>query len=158
GPRRRSLTAGERLLVVIPAWNEEQNLGEVVAELRRERPGDDILVVDDGSTDGTPQLARAPGCHVLELPFHLGYGAAIQAGLKYGRRRAYSVVVPFDGDGQHDPADIEPIVQAVRQGADLALGSRFLASHSYQGGVLRRAGRRLFSALARALTGLRLTD
>jgi glycosyltransferase involved in cell wall biosynthesis len=147
-----------RVLVVIPCWNEAHNIGPVHEELRRERPGDDALVVDDGSTDGTAEAARRLGCRVVELPFHIGYGAAIQAGIKYGRRRGYPAVVTFDGDGQHDPADIAPLVEAVESGADLALGSRFLAPGSFRGGPLRRAGRAIFSGLARALTGLPLTD
>jgi len=148
----------ERVLVVIPAWNEAANLHGVVGELRGARPDDDLLVVDDGSTDGTAELARRLDCRLVELPFHLGYGAAVQAGVKYGLRRGYPVAVTFDGDGQHDPADVEPLVEAVRQGADVALGSRFLSPGAYHGGLFRRAGRRLFSLLLRALTGLRLTD
>jgi len=146
------------VLLVIPAWNEAGNLTDVVAELRRYRARDDIVVVDDGSTDATARVARSLGCRVVELPFHLGYGAAVQAGVKYGLRRGHPVVVTFDGDGQHDPRDISPLVEAVAQGADLALGSRFLAAGAYRGTALRRAGRALFSTLARALTGLRLTD
>jgi len=146
------------VLVVIPAWNEAAHLPEVVAELRRVRPRDDVLVVDDGSGDGSASVARSLGCAVVELPLHLGYGAAVQAGVKYGLRRGYAVLVTFDGDGQHDPADVASLVEAVEEGADLALGSRFLDRHSYRGGALRRAGRRLFALLAWALTGQRLTD
>lgn len=146
------------VLLVIPAWNEAANLTVVVAELRRYRAEDDIVVVDDGSTDATACVARSLGCLVVELPLHLGYGAAVQAGVKYGLRRGHSVVVTFDGDGQHDPQDIAPLVEAVAQGADLAIGSRLLAPGAYRGTALRRAGRALFSTLARALTGLRLTD
>jgi glycosyltransferase involved in cell wall biosynthesis len=130
----------------------------VLAELRRVRPGDDVLVVDDASTDATPFMARELGCRVVTLPIHLGYGGAVQAGVKYGLRRGYEVIVTFDGDGQHDPNDVAVLVAAVSDGADLALGSRFLAPEAYRGGLLRRVGRRLFSLLARALTGLSLTD
>lgn len=148
----------DRALVVIPAWNEGRNLVGVVEELRRIRTRDDVLVVNDGSSDDTLGVARRLDCLVIDLPFQLGYGAAAQAGIKYGLRRAYPVVVTFDGDGQHDPADIGPLVEAVRGGADLALGSRVLCPGSYRGGPLRRGGRRLFSVLARILTGLELTD
>lgn len=147
-----------RVLVVVPAWNEAANLPAVIAELRSARPDDDRLVVDDGSSDGTPAVARSLGCRVVRLPFRLGYGAAVQTGLKDGLRRGYDVVVSFDGDGQHDPDDIGPLVLAVGQGADLALGSRRLAPGAYQGSALRRLGRRLFSALARPVTRLALTD
>jgi glycosyltransferase involved in cell wall biosynthesis len=146
------------VLVVIPARNEAANLPDVLRELRAARPKDDVLVVDDGSTDATRGVARGLGCRLIGLPFHLGYGAAVQAGVKLGLRRGYGVVVTFDGDGQHDPRDVTPLVEAVEGGADLALGSRHLAAGAYRGGPLRRMGRAIFSALARTLTGLSLTD
>ena len=146
------------VLLVLPAWNEARNLRGVVAELRDVRPDDDVVVVDDGSLDGTTAAAVAAGAAALTLPFHLGYGAAVQAGVKYGLRRGYAVVVTFDADGQHDPADVAPLVECIRDGADLALGSRFLSASSFRGGLTRQAGRRIFSALTRALTGLRISD
>jgi len=148
----------DRVLVVIPVWNEASNLHGVVMELRGARPDDDLLVVDDGSTDGSGEMARRLGCRVVALPFRLGYGAAVQAGVKYGLRRGYEVTVTFDGDGQHDPADVAPLLEALGEGVDVALGSRFLAPEAYHGGLLRQGGRRLFSLLLRLLTGLRLTD
>jgi hypothetical protein len=146
------------VLVVVPAWNEERNLRPVLAELRAARPDDDVLVVDDGSTDATSSVVRECGGLLLRLPIHLGYGAAIQAGVKFGLRRGYRVVATFDGDGQHDPGDLAALVEAVRSGSDLVLGSRCLAAGAYLGGPLRRGGRLLFSTLARWLTGLPLTD
>jgi len=146
------------ILLVIPAWNEGRNLPDVLDELDRERPGDALVVVDDGSEDETAAVARDHGVAVVRLPMHLGYGVAIQTGIKYALRRGHDVAVTFDGDGQHDPADVEPLVAAVRDGADLAIGSRFLAPFAYRGGALRRSGRALFSSLARALTGLPITD
>jgi glycosyltransferase involved in cell wall biosynthesis len=147
-----------RVLVVIPAWNEAGNLQAVVEELRALRPADDVVVVDDGSTDATGRVAREAGCRVLELSFNLGYGAAVQAGVKYALRHAYPVVVTFDADGQHDPADIAGLVQAVQSGADLVVGSRVAGPGAFHGSVVRQMGRRLFALLARALTGLALTD
>jgi glycosyltransferase involved in cell wall biosynthesis len=146
------------VLVTLPAWNEAGNLEAVIGELRQVRPTDDLLVVDDGSTDDTAREARRLGCSLLELPFHLGYGAALQAGIKHARRRGYPVVITFDADGQHDPRDIDALAEAVTSGADLVIGSRFIAPGSYKGSSLRQAGRYLFAALTRTLTGLDLTD
>ncbi len=146
------------LLIALPALNEALNLPEVLRELRGRWPHATLLVVDDASTDGTAMVARTHGALVATLPFRLGYGGAVQTGIKYGLRRRFPVVVTFDADGQHDPADIEPLLEAVRDGADLAIGSRALAVGSYRGGLARRWGRILFAGLARVLTGLRLTD
>ncbi len=145
-------------LITLPAWNEAPNLPAVVSELRRIRPHDDVLVVDDGSSDDTAQVARSLKCPVLQLPLHLGYGAAIQAGIKYGRSYGYGAVVTFDADGQHDPADIAALLDALENGADLAIGSRPAAAGSYRGNRVRQAGRYVFAALVRGLTSFRLSD
>ncbi|HET6897524.1 MAG TPA: glycosyltransferase family 2 protein, partial [Vicinamibacteria bacterium] len=144
------------VLFVIPALNEEANLPSVIQELRAAWPEAPLLVVSDASSDGTARVARELGAQAVSLPFHLGYGGAVQTGIKYGLRRRLRVVVTFDADGQHDPADVGPLVQAVRDGADVAIGSRALAAGSYRGGVARRGGRALFGLLARWLTGLQL--
>ena len=146
------------VLFVIPALNEEANLPSVIQELRAAWPEALVLVVSDASADGTARVARELGAQAASLPFHLGYGGAVQTGIKYGLRQRMRVVVTFDADGQHDPADVGPLVQAVRDGADVAIGSRALAAGSYRGGVARRGGRALFGLLARLLTGLQLTD
>jgi glycosyltransferase involved in cell wall biosynthesis len=146
------------VLVTIPAWNEAGNLEDVVGELRQVRPTDHVLVVDDGSTDDTAHVARRIGCEVLELPFNLGYGAAIQAGIKHGLRHGYPLVVTFDADGQHDPRDIAVLADAVGGGADLVLGSRFRSPDAYRGSLVRQAGRRVLAGGVRLLTGLHLTD
>ena len=146
------------LLFVIPALNEEANLPSVIQELRAAWPEALVLVVSDASADGTARVARELGAQAASLPFHLGYGGAVQTGIKYGLRQRMRVVVTFDADGQHVPADVGPLVQAVRDGADVAIGSRALAAGSYRGGIARRGGRALFGLLARLLTGLQLTD
>ena len=146
------------VLFVIPALNEEANLPSVIQELRSAWPEALVLVVSDASANGTARVARELGAQAASLPFHLGYGGAVQTGIKYGLRQRMRVVVTFDADGQHDPADVGPLVQAVRDGADVAIGSRALAAGSYRGGIARRGGRALFGLLARLLTGLQLTD
>jgi glycosyltransferase involved in cell wall biosynthesis len=145
------------VLVVLPAWNEAANLEAVIGELRAARPDDEVLVVDDGSTDGTAGIARGL-CRVLELPLHLGYGTAVQTGIRYGLSRRHPVVVTFDADGQHDPADVEPLVSAVLSGVDLAIGSRAASSEAHRGSAVRRAGRAVLAAMVRLLAGVRLGD
>src|SRR4051794_20150296 len=115
-------SAEHELLVVLPALNEERNLGDVIPELRQAWPGCVVLVVDDASSDGTARVAREQGALAVTLPFHLGYGGAVQAGIKYGLRLSFPVVVTFDAGGQHGPADVLPLVEAVRAGADVAIG------------------------------------
>ena len=146
------------VLVVIPARDEASNLPWVVEELRRVRGKDALVVVDDASRDGTAGVARELGCTVLRLPLHLGYGGALQTGMKYSLRHGFPVAVTLDADGQHDPADVEALVEAVRGGADLVLGSRALPQGSHGGGWPRQTGRALFAAIVRALTGLPVTD
>jgi len=98
------------VLFVIPALNEEANLPSVIQELRAAWPEALVLVVSDASADGTARVARELGAQAASLPFHLGYGGAVQTGIKYGLRQRMRVVVTFDADGQHDPADVGPLV------------------------------------------------
>ncbi|HZM53329.1 MAG TPA: glycosyltransferase family 2 protein, partial [Vicinamibacteria bacterium] len=123
------------VLFVIPALNEAGNLPAVIQELRAAWPDARLLVVSDASVDATVEVARAQGAQTVSLPFHLGYGGAVQTGIKYGIRKRMRVVVTFDADGQHDPADVGPLVEAVHDGADVAIGSRALAAGSYRGGI-----------------------
>ncbi|MEW5763158.1 MAG: glycosyltransferase family 2 protein [Bacillota bacterium] len=115
-----------RVLVIIPAYNEEKSVGDVVRAVRRQGIPD-VLVVNDGSSDGTAAAAAGAGAVVLNLPFNLGIGGAVQAGYLYALRHGYDVAVQVDGDGQHDPTSLERLLRPVLAGtADMALGSRFL--------------------------------
>ncbi|MBI3978373.1 MAG: glycosyltransferase family 2 protein [Chloroflexi bacterium] len=146
-------------LIVVPAYNEAGRIGAVVAAIQRWAPGCDILVVDDGSTDGTAAVARAAGATVVSLPFNLGYGAALQTGYKYALRQEYQFVVQLDGDGQHEPACIGELLDVVRQGwADVVIGSRFLGRGTYHAPVARRLGMRIFGGLASLLIGQPVSD
>lgn len=148
-----------RPLVVIPAFNEAAAIGSVVAGVRAVDATFPIVVVDDGSVDGTAEAARRAGARVLRLPFNLGYGVALQTGYKYALRGGYDCVVQLDGDGQHEPGDIPALLGViVRREADVALGSRFMGGTSYQPPLARRLGMRLFSLLAYLLTGVRFSD
>ena len=146
-------------LVIIPAFNEAGNIERVLAALRRDAPDFDCVVVDDGSSDETAAICRAAGCRVLTLAVNLGIGGAMQTGYRYAALHGYDVAVQVDGDGQHDPACLAAMLEALTaQEADMVIGSRFLAGEGYQSTRLRRWGIRYFSFLIRLLTGKTVTD
>jgi glycosyltransferase involved in cell wall biosynthesis len=147
------------VLVIVPVHNEAAPLAAVLAELREQASDCDVLVVNDGSTDGTAEVARAAGAPVLELCFNLGIGGAVQAGFKYAVERGYRIAVQFDGDGQHAADQIAVLVAPVRAGeCEMTIGSRFLGSAEYDGSAWRKAGTRLLSWLCARVTGQRITD
>ncbi len=148
-----------KILVVIPAHNEAENIASVIAEVRTHNPGVDILVINDGSKDATSAIAEGCGSKVVNLPFNLGYGAAVQTGMLYAVESNYDIVVLTDGDGQHDPRYIASLLEPIEQGAaDLALGSRFLGKADYRLPFGRRVGMLLFSKLASVITRQQITD
>jgi glycosyltransferase involved in cell wall biosynthesis len=147
-----------RTLCLIPAHNEAASLAAVVAEVRACRPDLDILVVDDGSTDETPLLMNELGVQWLRLPERLGIGSAMRAGLRYAARAGYDIVVRMDGDGQHGPEDIEPLLLPIGEGrADFVHGSRYAAGRAVRWSPARPA-LTLLAACLSALTRKRVTD
>ena len=152
------LIAEISLLAVVPAFNESASLPRVVADLSRVMPLKDILVVDDGSTDGTPELLPHLGVRWLRLSQRLGVGGAVRAGIRYARRAGYEYVVRIDGDGQHRACDIARVLAPVMTGrADVSLGSRFLRRQRRSGG-LRRVSQAALAACLSAVTRKRVTD
>ena len=145
-------------VLVIPAYQEAERLGSVLEAVARTGVDCEVVVVDDGSRDGTGEIARGAGALVLRHPWNLGYGAALQTGYKFALERGAAFLVQMDADGQHDPADIPGLLAAVERGdCDLVVGSRFLGRGEYRMGALRTLGRRVFQAIARA-AGLELSD
>jgi len=148
-----------RTLAILPALNEEATLPEVLADLCRCWPQIDVLVVDDGSTDDTAAVARRLGARVVVLPFNLGIGAALQTGFRYAVQHGYTRAVQIDADGQHDPTQIAALLDALDEGADLVIGSRFAeAAAGYEVSPLRGGAMRLLRTSIRVLTGQRFTD
>ena len=145
-------------VLLIPAYNEGSRIAAVLDRVKAALPDYAVVVVDDGSTDDTGEVARACGARVLRHPFNLGYGAALQTGYKFAVRSGVDLLVQMDADGQHDPADAPALAAPVLAGElDLVIGSRFLGVGDYRMDPLRRTGRALFLAIVRAF-GLRVTD
>jgi glycosyltransferase involved in cell wall biosynthesis len=157
--RPDALGSALRVLLVVPAFNEESNIGRVIDEIRSYDPGVEIVVVDDGSTDRTSVVAAARGVHVLRLPFNLGIGGAVQTGYLYAFENGFDLAVQIDGDGQHDPRELESVLAPLLAGeADVVIGSRFAGRGSYKAAVSRRIGMRIFARVVSALIGQRITD
>jgi glycosyltransferase involved in cell wall biosynthesis len=148
-----------RILIIMPALNEEESLPSTLKELREIVDDPDILVIDDGSTDATAEVASRAGAVSAQLPFTLGVGGAVRVGLHYARRNGYDRAVVIDADGQHDPAGITALLEALDHGADMAVGSRFApGTDDYPVGRTRRQAMRFLGAIVRALTGQRFSD
>jgi len=147
------------ILIIIPAFNEEASIANVIASVRRCVPGADIVVINDGSTDRTRSIAEGLGVVVLNHIYNLGIGATMQTGYKYAVAGGYDLSVQFDGDGQHPAEQIKDIIRPVLDGkADLVVGSRFLGEGNYRPSIARGAGMAFFSRLVSAILKERLTD
>ena len=153
-------THSERLLILIPAYNEQKAIRQVVTRVKQTVPHCDVLVVDDGSADNTAEEATAAGAIVIRNPFNLNIGGAVQTGLKFAWQRGYNTVIRVDGDGQHNPADIDTIYMALKEGkADAVFGSRFLTKENLMPiAWSRRVGILFFAFIVSCLTRTRATD
>jgi hypothetical protein len=148
-----------RVLAVVPAFEEELSLPGLLDELRAKAPGVDVLVVDDGSRDGTRRVARARGIPVVRHPVNLGVGAALQTGFRYAVERGYDVGVQVDADGQHDPAFLGVLIEPVlERRCDVCIGSRYVARTLYHAPFTRRLGMMVFSAVVRLALRQRIAD
>jgi glycosyltransferase involved in cell wall biosynthesis len=150
----------DKLLIVIPAYNEAGRVGAVVADVRCTLPEADVLVIDDGSDDATAAEAVRAGALALTLPANCGYGTALQTGYKYAVRHGYTLVGQIDADGQHRAEFLRAMLAVLREDrADLVVGSRFLAKDGhYQTPFARSLGIHLFARLASLATGQLVTD
>ncbi len=144
------------LLIVIPAYNEAENIERVVNHLITEFPQYDYVVVNDGSKDSTAEICRRNGYNLLDLPVNLGLAGGFQAGLKYAARHGYRYAIQLDGDGQHRPEYIESMLKKMEEGYDIVIGSRFVGEKKPF--TMRMLGSNLIEAAIRLTTGVRIQD
>lgn len=148
-----------KLLILIPAFNEEGAVGGVIAEVHAALPGVDVLVVDDCSEDATRHVARSAGARILSVPHHLGLGGCVQAGYRLAFELGYDYVIRVDGDGQHDPRDIPKVLEALeREQCEMVIGSRFVDGAQGQTSFVRAMGIHFFRAVLRPILGRPVRD
>lgn len=150
----------ETILLVMPALNEEHSIGAVVKEALNAVPEGTVLVVDDGSSDRTADVAREAGAHVVSNPFNLGVGAAMRVGFRYAERHGYDIVVQVDADGQHDPRDVEGLLAALERNGrpHVVVGNRFSSNASTSVTRTRRLAMKLLARYLSRVTGTTLSD
>ena len=148
-----------KLLIIIPAHNEADNIKDVVGLILRDYPQHDYLVVNDCSTDNTEKICEQNEYNYITLPINLGIGGAVQSGYKYARENGYDIAVQLDGDGQHDPQYIERLAEPIiSRRADMVIGSRFASKEGFQSSAARRFGIGIIRTVVRMCCGVRITD
>ncbi len=148
-----------KILIIVPSYKEEANIVRVLQGLEKYAHGIDVLIIIDGSKDRTEEIVSFNDYDSLVHPFNMGYGVAIQTGYKYAVKNDYDIVVQIDGDGQHDPKYIKPMLEALdTSDADAVIGSRFLKGGSYDVPVARKIGIKFFSKIASLITRQKISD
>jgi glycosyltransferase involved in cell wall biosynthesis len=148
-----------KILVIIPAYNEECCIQGVIEDVRVNFPQGDIVVVNDGSSDRTSEIAKSLGAEIIDLPHNLGIGGAVQTGFLFALQRCYDAAIQFDGDGQHHADQIEKILKPFLSGsADLVVGSRFLSEGGFTSSVQRRIGSKILSFVVSTIIRQKITD
>lgn len=148
-----------KILVIIPAYNEEKSIREVITKLKEDCPEADYVVVNDCSKDHTLQVLETTGANYVSLPLNLGIGGGVQTGYKYAFQNGYDIAVQIDGDGQHDTAYLKQVITAIEDGtADIVIGSRFIDKQGFQSSGMRRLGIRFLSILIQLCCGTKVLD
>ena len=148
-----------KVLIIIPAYNEQDNIEKLVDNLIENYPQYDYLVVNDCSKDGTENILKNRGYNYISLPANLGIGGAVQSGYLYAAQNDYDIAIQIDGDGQHDPAYIEKLIEPIVNGeADMTIGSRFIEKEGFQTSFLRRLGIGIIRGVIKICCGTKATD
>ncbi|MBR3602248.1 MAG: glycosyltransferase family 2 protein [Lachnospiraceae bacterium] len=148
-----------KVLLIIPAYNEAENIERVVDNIIENFPQYDYIVVNDGSSDETRNVCRKRGYQYLNLSINLGIGGAVQTGYKYAQDKGYEIAVQIDGDGQHDIAYLEKMLPYLESGeADVVIGSRFIEKEGFQSSATRRTGIKILSFMIWLCTGCKVKD
>lgn len=148
-----------KVLIIIPAYNEAENIQNVVQSLNHQSTIADYIVVNDCSTDATKEILHKIGANYLNLPVNLGIGGGVQTGYLYAKENNYDIAIQMDGDGQHDPKYIMDLIMPIKEGnADVVIGSRFIKKEGFQSSVLRRFGIKFLSIIIKACTGTMVYD
>ena len=148
-----------KCLIIIPAYNEAANIAQVIQSIKAENEEIDYLVVNDCSTDTTVEQLSKIKASYISSPVNLGIGGAVQAGYKYAKKNDYDIAIQVDGDGQHDVAYVEKMIQLIETGeADIVIGSRFINREGFQSSGMRRTGITLLSFLIFCMCGKRVKD
>jgi hypothetical protein len=148
-----------KAIVIVPAYNEEDNIRNTLRDLEENGAGTDVLVMNDCSTDGTEAILKETGVNYLSFPVNLGIGGGVQAGYQYARENGYDIAIQFDGDGQHEAKYLQALIDPIEAGeADIVIGSRFVEHEGFQSSGARRLGIGILSRLIRVLCGVKVAD
>ena len=148
-----------KVLLIIPAYNEEESLRSLIEEIKAVCPEVDYLVVNDCSSDDTERLLEELGANYITLPCNMGIGGAVQSGYRYAAQNGYDIAIQIDGDGQHDVRFVKDMVKLIEdKQADVVIGSRFIDKEGFQSSQARRIGIRILSMLIRLVCGAKVKD
>lgn len=154
----------QKIVAIIPAYNEQDAIGEVVCRVKKYVPESDVVVINDGSADQTEERAKESGADVLSLPYNLGIGGAVQTGYKFAKERGYDIAIRLDGDGQHNPADAHKLLEPIKRGqADVVIGSRYVetdskSAQSYKTSFFRHFGAKFFGFVTSRIVHQKIAD
>ena len=148
-----------KTLVIIPAYNEEDNIINTIKNLKENTKNIDYIVINDGSTDNTKKVCIENNINFIDLSINLGIGGAVQTGYKYAKKHNYDIAVQFDGDNQHDPKYIDDLIKEVENGNDLVIGSRYVKNiDTFKSTLIRRMGIKFLSSLIKLVTHKKIYD